>query len=158
MTTQEHIYAVKNILNQGPASSDSRISNSLIAHYLKVARALLLHRKLQSYKTANDLNFTTLCIPLVEASYHDCECIDIEFDCKIYKSRCQLPKEISGSRNSLITIKSIDGVIIPKLTITQNNLSEYSLVSKKKQAGWLIENQNLILLNAKAPFVLAKAI
>ena len=39
---REHIYAVKNILERGLASDDSRLSEKLIAFLLKTARSQLI--------------------------------------------------------------------------------------------------------------------
>lgn len=94
MTRLEHIYAIKNILSRGAASDDFRISNAEIYHHLKVARALLLKRKLDKHHNITDLNFITICVPLEEATYHDCSCIDADFDCKVLKSRCALPTDL----------------------------------------------------------------
>lgn len=158
MTKAEHIYAIKNQLNQGVASDDSRITNSLIAHYLKAARSTLVKRKLDKYHSTSPQNFTTVCVHMEEDTYHDCACLNLDLGCKVYKSTCKIPRDIMTRRGHTLTVKSLGGDVFSQISTTTNSLAKYSLANKDKKPGWFIENERLVMVNLKAPYVLASAV
>jgi hypothetical protein len=94
-TRREHIYAVKNIINNGPASDDNRLSDRLIGHMLNTSRSVLLKRKMDKERTANESNYQVICVPLVSASYADCpNCNLPNLPCTLMKSTISIPKTI----------------------------------------------------------------
>lgn len=159
MTRLEHIYAIKNVLSKGAPSDDFRLSNSLIYHYLKIARSLLLKNKLNKHHNISELSYRTLCVPLEAAPYHDCSCIADEFDCTVLKSTCELPKDIIARWGTTFQVKDLSGNIISPLSVTTTKLSKWSLSNKEAKPGWAIENGKLIIFNRdELPYVLVKAI
>lgn len=148
-TYNEHIYAIKNILNKGVASDDSRITNRLIGHYLKQSRALLIKRRLDKYNHISHLNYNTICVPLETSNYHDCNCIPDRFNCKILKSTCSIPQELVTNWGSTLVIKYADGRQMSRTNITRDNLTKYSLSQKETaDQGWFLENGYLYILNS----------
>lgn len=159
-TLKEHVYAIQNVINKGPQSDDNRFSNRLIAHYLKNSRALLLKRKLDKMVTLSELSYQTLCVPLEATTYHDCSCIVDEFDCKVLKSTCTLPKDIVGRNKSSIVVRNVLGQKIDSTNISRNDLAAYSISNKATSVGWLIEDGKLVVLNTDLtlPHVLLTAV
>jgi hypothetical protein len=135
-TLTQHIYAVKNILNNGIASDDATLSNSLIAHFLQMSRALLVKQKMDKYRYLSELNYISVCMPLEVGEFAECaNCIPENVNCKLLKGKCKLPKEVVAHRSTTIQVKRIDGSIIPQTSITRNNLSKYSLTQKDPDLG-----------------------
>lgn len=159
-TLKEHIYAVKNILNKGIASDDSRFSNRLIAHYLKQSRGLLLKRKLDKDKYISTLNYQRICVPLELVTYGDCECIsDVFANCKILRSTCTFPSVFTSKSRPVLSVKAIDGTVLSQTSITKDKLKAYSLSQQNPKLGWFIENNRLYVLHSQTtPLVIAVAL
>lgn len=87
----EHVYALRNILEQGVASSDAAYSLRLLAHFLNVSRSLLIEQKADKYHYISEQSFQSLCVPLEESSFHNC-CNGPTTKCKILRSTTTLPK------------------------------------------------------------------
>lgn len=156
-TLKEHVYAIKNILNKGIASDDSRFSNRLIAHYLKQSRGLLLKRKLDNNRYISKLNYQRICVPLEKVTYGDCDCVsDVFEDCQILRSTCEFPAVFANKFRPALTIKAIDGTVLSETSITRDKFKQYSLSQKSPKIGWFIENNHLyILYNTKTELVIA---
>ena len=146
-TLQQHIYAIKNIINKGPASDDTRISDGVIAFYLKKVRSLLMKRKLDRENAISDTNYMTVCIPLERHTYHDCSCIPDVFDCQILRSTCEIPKEITRRSSSTLEVRFASGKLIDKGSITTNDLSAYSLTNTDPKIAWFVEKNKLYIIN-----------
>jgi len=147
MTTNAHIYAIKNIINKGIASDDSRFSNRLILHFLNVNRALLLKQKIDKYHEISDQSYQSLCIDLVQGFFHNCCDIKIPLDCTILKSTSPLPKLLVSRWGNFIKTMTLDGTIISESNITSNDYSQYSITNKILKDGWFIHDNYLYILN-----------
>ena len=145
MTTLEHIYAIKNIINRGIASDDSRISNRLILHFMNISRGMLLEQKLDKYISMQD--FQSLCIDLAGGSYHNCCDIKIPTDCTILKSTIKLPQLLSARWGSFIKVTTLDGTILGETNITQSKNAKYSLTNNSPKTGWFIHDDYLYVIN-----------
>lgn len=122
---REHIYAVQNVLQRGPASDDNRISVRLIGHFLEVSRAILLKRKMDKERTANESNYQVICVPLVQGSYADCpNCNLPSIGCTIMKSTYQLPEPILTRWGMSYRVRKIDGTIIAPYNLTNNKYAK----------------------------------
>lgn len=159
-TLLEHIYAVQNILNKGVPSDDTRISNRLVEHYLKTTRSRLIKQKLDRQRHISKTNYQSICIPLAETSYHDCTCISDEFNCKVLKSTCKIPKEIVGALGSSMSVRFVDGTVLSPGTPTRHKYATYSLSKNdSNEPFWFMENQYLIIFNKlDLPVVMVRAI
>lgn len=145
MTTLQHIYAIKNIINKGIASDDTRFSNRLILHLMNVSRAILLEQKLDKYVSIQA--FQSLCTDLVEGQYHNCCDIKIPKSCTILKSTTKIPELLSARWGSFVKVTTLDGSIIPETNITQNKNAQYSLTNTTLKDGWFIHDNYLYVVN-----------
>lgn len=143
MTTQEHIYAIKNILSKGSVSDDFNFSNRLILHFMNVARAFLIERKADKYNYVQ--SFQSLCLDLAEGSYHNCCDLKIPSGCTILKSKINLPKLLSVRWGNFLKVTTLDGTIIPESSVTQSSYSAYGI--NKNISGYFIHDNYLYLLN-----------
>lgn len=158
-TLTQHVYAVKNLLNNGIASDDSRLSNKLIAHFLKMSRAVLVKQKLDKYHTLSETNYITICVPLELSEFNECKCGPSDVNCKILKSTCPIPKEINSNKRTTIQVQYIDGSIMDKTSITSNKLTKYSLTQCNPNPGWFLNTTDLYVLNDKElPLVVVKGL
>ncbi len=146
-TLKEHIYSVRNLIEKGSPSDDSRYSERLISRLLKDARSQLIKDKLNKYKAVSPLSYQTVCIELELTTYHDCSCIPADLGCKILKSKCKVPRDLVSRWGSTLAVYFPSGKIIDMSSITQNDLTKFSVSNKKPSAAYFIENQHLYVLN-----------
>lgn len=146
-TLKQYIYAVKRLINKGEASDDSKLTNEFIAFHLKEARAQLIKQKLDREQFISDLNYTTICVPLEEHTYHDCSCIPERFQCKILRSTCEIPSDLVARTSSSLEVKLGDGQMIDYGNLTSNRLTEYSLTNRDPKPAWFIDNKRLFVIN-----------
>jgi hypothetical protein len=86
-----HAYAVRNLLSKGASSDDASFSLRLIAHFLRVARGLLIEQKANKYNTISEQSFQSLCLDLVKGQFHNC-CDAPTSKCLLLKSTTKIPK------------------------------------------------------------------
>lgn len=150
MKLLEHIYAVKNLINNGIASDDSRYSNPLIAHLLKITRSKLIEMKADKYYFISDQSFQSLCVNLELGTFHNCcEAPEIGTECYILKSVIAIPKILNTRWGDFMKVTTLDGHTLSKTSITANSLAKYTLTNKTPKPGWFIHDGRLYLLNNK---------
>lgn len=146
MKLLEHIYAVKNLTNHGVASDDSRFSNALISHLLKVTRSKLIEMKADKYYFISDQSFQSLCVKLEPGTFHNC-CEGPEVDCYILKSTITIPKVLNTRWGDFLKVTTLDGRTLSKTSMTANSLAQYTITNKKPKLGWFIHDGRLYILN-----------
>jgi len=144
MTRNEHVYAVQNIINRGAQPDDNRFTNRLVHHFLLVVRSLLLKRKIDKNHFVAPENFQSICMPLIETTFHDCDCVP-NLDCKILRSKYKLPKQLVGRTEGSVRVTYFDGNPIGLTTIASFSKNQYSRTStfsgneKDKVFGFLYD-------------------
>lgn len=146
MTLLEHVYALKNILSNGPVSDDFSFSSRLIAHFLQVARAKLIEQKADKYHFISDQSYQSLCTELELSSFHNC-CNEVDLDCKILKSVNPIPKFLNSRWGNFLKVMDLSGRTIPEFNLTQNRYSIYAL--SKPKTGWFLHDNHLYVVNNK---------
>ena len=144
MTALEHIYAIKNILSRGPSSDDFHYSDRLILHYLTVVRAKLIKEKADKYQTISDLSYQSYCMDLSISEYHDC--CSTQTGCKVLKTVLPVPSTLHSKSGTLLKVTTLNGVVIPQISKTSNDLSTYSSTMQNK-VGYDIVNGHIIIFN-----------
>ena len=143
-TVNEHIYAIQNILNQGPKSDDFNLSNRLVLHYMNTARILLLKRKADKKQTFDPADFQSFCMPLCEDSWIDCDCIP-DVGCKVLKGKFKLPKALTSRTGLYLTVRFFSGKEIDTTTLSAMRHRKNSLTKKNKPA-WFMDNSYLYVI------------
>lgn len=146
MKLLDHVYAIKNLLANGPASDDFSISDRLIAHQLKITRARLTEQKIDKYHFISEQSYQDLCVDLIEGNYHDC-CDGPVLDCTILKSSIELPKFLNSRWGNHLKVTDLTGRTIREFNLTQQRYSKYAL--SPVEEGWLLHNNRLFVLNNK---------
>lgn len=130
MTLLEHIYAVRKSIDRGgPGSDDSRISNALIKHYLKIHRITLIQRYIDKDYKLSGVTKQSVCIPLEKSQFHDCSCIP-NAECQILKSTTQLPAYITAQDGVGVKVRFLDGREISETSLSSLKSRQYSLTNK----------------------------
>lgn len=142
----EHVYAIKNILSHGVPSEDFSFSNRLISHLLQSSRARLIKQKTDKYNFISDQSNQSLCVTLALSDYHDC-CDVASFGCQILESVSDIPKFLTSRWGNLISVTTLDGVVIPEITVTQNKFAKYGLTKPTSTTGWFMRNNKIFILN-----------
>lgn len=146
MTLKQHVYAAKAIVNSGIPSDDSRLTNSLVEHFLIISRSKLLEQKLNKLQQLSDTDYQSFCLDLEKVTYHDCDCTT-DPDCLILRSTKKLPMYIRSSKWSTLKIRFVDGRNIDRSNITSNILSKYSNTKQDQETKYFIDNQYVYILN-----------
>lgn len=149
MTTREHVYAIKNLLSGGPASDDYQYSNRLIAHFLQVARTLLIEQKANKYVPISPQSYQSWCVSLEKGSYHNC-CDTPSSNCQLLKSTIKIPKFLSTRFGDLAKVTDLNGVPISKTSPTIQRLSKYSITNKQPKVGYFIHDNYLYIVANKS--------
>jgi hypothetical protein len=144
----EHVYAIRNLVSKGPSSDDASYSLRLIAHFLKVARAILTEQKADKYHYISEQSFQSLCLDLQEGNFHNC-CEAPQTKCKLLKSTLPIPKFLNTRWGDFAKVMTLEGDVLSKTSLTLNTLSKYSLTNKKPKLGWFIHDQHLYIMNNK---------
>ena len=143
MTTNHHIYAVKNLLSHGASSDDFSYSNRLILHFLETSRAFLIERKADKYTYISDQSFQSWCTDLELGSYHSC--CDVTSTCKGLKSVLNIPKFLNTRWGPFIKVTDLDGNVVSHTSPTSHKYSKYALNSQPK-IGWYINDNHLFIV------------
>jgi hypothetical protein len=146
MTLRQHVYAIANLLSQGPVSDDFSYSDRLIAHFLQVARARLLEQKADKYHYISEQSYQSLCLDLQLSSFHNC-CDTAANDCKVLKSVTTVPKFLNSRWGNFLKVMDLSGEVIPEFGNTQSKYSVYALVTPT--TGWFMHDNYLYVLNNK---------
>lgn len=144
MTVREHVYAIKNLFNNGTASDDARLTNRLILHFLNIARLRLIKDKLDQTYYVSEQSYQDLCLDLEPSSFHACCSIDYDY-CPILRSTVTLPKFLDSKWGNQLKALDLSGRLIPNITLTQVRYQQYGLVPQ--QVGYFIHNNYLYVVN-----------
>jgi|32_taG_2_1085360.scaffolds.fasta_scaffold56502_2 hypothetical protein len=144
-TVNEHIYAIQNILEHGPKSDDSNISNRLVLHYMNIARVLLLKRKADKKQRFDPSDFQSFCMPLCEDTWIDCECLPDDLGCKILKGKFKIPQAMTSRTGLYLTVRFFSGRELDITTLSAMQHRKNSIV-KKNRPAWFIDNNYLYII------------
>lgn len=149
MTTRQHVYAIKNLLSGGPSSDDFQFSNRLIAHFLQVARTLLIEQKANKYIPISPQSYQSWCVELEKGSYHNC-CDTPQSNCELLKSTIKIPKFLSTRFGDLIKVTDMNGTPVSKTSPTTQRLSKFSITNKIPKVGYFIHDNYLYIVANKS--------
>lgn len=128
MTLRHHVYAIANLISQGPVSDDFSFSDRLIAHFLQVARARLLEQKADKYHYISEQSYQSLCLDLELSSFHNC-CDTPANDCKVLKSTTPVPKFLNSRWGNFLKVMDLSGEVVPEYGNTPSKYSAFALVT-----------------------------
>lgn len=114
MKTAEIIGLVAVAYNKGVKSDDTRLEDQLVYTKLLTIRQRLITQQIKKHQKVSDWNYVILpCVEVIEVPSHDCFCLP-DINCKIYRTKYQLPKALTDLNTHLISfVMSIDnGVLI----------------------------------------------
>lgn len=137
MLISEHVQHIKNVLSGGTSSDDFKIPDRQIYFVLKYLRAKLIRTRVDRYNYINDYNYQTIdCLPLELVKVKNCnDCVEIDNECYVLQSKCELPKIISNRNQMLIdkvtTVLGEEDNYFQGETI--NKLTTYSKYRKSPQ-------------------------
>lgn len=142
-----HVYAIKNLMSNGPVPADYSYSDRLVTDLLSIIRAKLIEEKANKYHSISEQSYQSLCLDLEESNFHNC-CDVPDVGCSVLKSVARIPKFLTTRWGNIAKVTTLDGLTIPKSTVTISNLSKYSLtMSTKPSIGWFIHDGYLYIIN-----------
>lgn len=146
-TLREIIYNVKSILYGGLITDDAKISDRQIAFVIDGVRATLLRQQNDKGQSLSDNHLQHIkCIDLEE--------VDTSFDsmfpsdCKVYKTKVQIPKPIETRQKDLITTVGPSEFGNIGYEIIPYNRLAYARSTKFKRPIAVLFNQYIYVLDA----------
>lgn len=163
MNLLEHVYAIQNLFNAGRIPEERRFSNKLVQHMFELNRAFVLKNQLNKNPSGIDFSYQQLCVPMELTSYADCvECAGIDVDCKIWRSKDKLPSIVNYREGLAAKVVTIDGNVIPKITLTMKKYNKYSVTyvqTKSEMFGYFFSSGHLyVISDTPIKMVLVEAI
>jgi hypothetical protein len=101
---RSHIDDIRQNLRE--TSDDSNITDEQIYKALIDARAFILERRLKKGKQLPNYMYQEICMPLCLDTYHDCDCIPDEYECKVLKTKNEIPSGLVNRRIAIFNVPS----------------------------------------------------
>lgn len=109
-------------------------------------RSKLIQDKIDKYSFVTDQSYQTVCLELMESTFHDCCNIDYT-DCPILKTKESIPRLLQSRLANNLKLTDASGKVIPEINMTQLLYSKYSDVPT--MIGYFINNNKIIIVNNK---------
>lgn len=144
-------------LNGGVPSNDSRYSSEFLYSNLITMRAKRLRQKLDQSAHLSHENFTTIdCLPLELGTFADCPCYTS--DCKILRSKYEIPSLIGSRIGNFIKLYTLDGIEINETSPSKVQLKKYRKTQSKDLAYYFHKNRLYIIGSTSLKVVMLVAI
>lgn len=148
-TIPQHISSVRHLIKS--FHDDSYYTDEYLYKLMNDARGHLIDIEAEKNNSFSDFDEQSVCMPMVVDTYHDCDCLPIETNCKVLKSKYPLPAIFTSKKRKnkyIAKIKTIDGQMLGY--IEDGSLFKkykYSKVKKDKKL-WTIANNHLIIFSS----------
>jgi hypothetical protein len=87
-----------------------------------------------------------VCLDLELSSFHNC-CDVPDLNCHVLKSTTPIPKLLNSRWGDFISIYTLTGQVISKLTLTNSKYASSSLTGIDKKTGWFVHNNYLYIVH-----------
>jgi hypothetical protein len=128
-------------------SDDSYFTNEEIYKALIDARALIIERRLQKGKEFPEYMYQTLCFPLCIDTYSDCNCVPKEYDCKVLKTKNEIPDSFFNGYAEILRISTLSGEEIAQSTEAQARYRKYKK-TRVKGLYYISTNKRIAIFNS----------
>lgn len=147
-TVPQHISTIRHLIKQH--FDDTYYTDEFIYKLMSDARAHILDLEADKNNTISDYDEQSVCMPMVVDTYHDCECLPVDTDCKVLKSKYPLPDIFTSKKRKnkyLAKVKTIDGKLLSYVE-DEALVKKYKYSKTKKNLkSWTISNNHLIIFS-----------
>jgi hypothetical protein len=127
-------------LNGGVPSNDSRYSSEFLYSNLITMRAKRIKQKLDQSAFLSHENFSTIdCIPLELGTFADCPCYSS--DCKVLRSKYELPKIIGSRIGNYVKVYTIQGIEINETNPSKVAIKKYRKTNSDELGYYFHKNR-----------------
>lgn len=155
-TISQHISNIRGLLKLYSRTPEG-YTDQFLYNLLSVCRADIIKQQFDKFKAVHEDNYIQVCIPLEIGVSHNCDCVPEHLECKILKTKYEVPTALVGRNKSRISFRTIGGKQV-------NLVSEAEWFRRKDREtseyfGSII-NKHLIIWNAPLTLkvILASAI
>ena len=152
-TINTHISAIRALINKY-GETDTPYTDEFLYHIFSTASARLMRQRYGNNRKTNSWDVSYYCIALEKAQLADC--INLP-QCSVLRTKCKIPKPISGKYTDLIKVYTIDhreiSFVVPE--------SAYALKFDdilKDNLAWSLINQHIVIWNGDIDKVIPKAV
>ena len=142
---ETHIDYIRRRLKE--VSDDSYFTDEEIYKSLLDARALIFERRLRKGKDLPDYMYQTICIALCVDEFHDCDCVPTGLDCKVLKTKVDVPKALYNGTTELLRVSTIGGEEIAPTTEAKARYRKYKK-TRLTNLYYIRVNKKLAIFNS----------
>jgi hypothetical protein len=140
-----HIDYIRRRLKEN--SDDSYFKDEEIYKCLIDARSLVLTRKYKKGKEIADSLYQTICVPVCEDTFHDCNCVPEGLDCLVLKTKEDVPKAIFNGVQELSRVATLGGEEIAPTTEAKARYRKYKK-TRVNSLYYIRVNNRLAIMNS----------
>lgn len=144
-TVEAHIDFVRRSLKE--ISDDSYYTDEEIYKVLVDARAIVYERRIKKGKDLPSFMYQTICIPLCEDEFHDCDCVPEGYGCKILKTKYDLPHSFFNGHADLLRVSTLGGEEIAPTTEAKARYRKYKK-TRRDNLYYIRINNKLAVFNS----------
>ena len=147
MITARHLVDdVREIASSGGNPNEFRISDEQIMYWIEEVRSMLISQAIAKKDDINDSWIQYIsCLDLEQADIS--ECCDLPSGCVLLRTKKKIPPTIdTWTDNSIRSVHTVAGNIIPKTNIMQSKYLKYSKYVGNSSA-WYLKNSYLYIIN-----------
>jgi hypothetical protein len=142
---ETHIDYVRRKLKE--TSDDTYFQDEEIYKALIDARALVIERKLEKGKQYPEYMYQTICLLLCLDKYSDCNCVPVEYDCTVLKTKNEIPDAFFNGYTTLVRMTTLSGEEISENTEQQARLRKYRK-TRNKSLYYILTNKRASVFNS----------
>lgn len=144
MKLSNHISSLRTLVNS--FSDDSKYTDQFLAEQLVLARNIIYEQKVDKFHAISRQSYRTICIPLQEETYHDCNCVPENLGCKVLKSKFKIPNILQARNMPVCKVTTIDGNELGYMQIFQRRRNRFH---KAIKITYDLVNRDLTIFGTK---------
>ena len=111
---RSHIDDIRQSIRE--VSDDTNVTDEQIYKALLDARALILERRLKKGKQLPEYMYQEICMLLCMDKYHNCDCVPDEYECKVLKTKQEIPNGLYNGSTEILRVSTLWGKEIAEST------------------------------------------
>lgn len=143
-TIGQHISNIRGLMKLYSRNQEGYTDEGLYSLF-SISRAEILANQLKKFMALSEQNWTSFCMALEISKSHNCDCVPDHLECKVLKSKYNIPAVLVGRNNSKIKIRTIGGKTIN--LVTEDEWFRKKLQDTTNYYGSIVNNR-LIIWNA----------
>ena len=152
-TVNTHISAIRALINKY-SEAGTPYTDEFLYHLFSTAASRLMRQRYGNNRKTNNWDVSYYCIALEKSQLADCANLP---QCSVLRTKCKIPKPITGKYTDLLKVYTIDHREIPFVVAEASFALKYDDILKDSLA-WSMMNQHIIIWNGNTDKVIPRAV